>query len=265
MTPRTTRHLHYGWQIAIAIILVLVVLSFSIPAVRAAISAWLGLSVAPSNQMPATSVTLVAVTPSKPTGTPSPAAPPTTPARETTATTEPATPTPVPTEVTSFVPAEISGLSSQAGWNILVPGSLPDGYQFQSAYLDTNHQMVILTYLVTRPLPDTTDPSLTASKTITLLQAQKNDFVPMQIAPDAQVTDIQVNGQPAVYVIGAWDTEFVPDSNDPNGGQMVSTWRNNLPLKNLYWQVGNIYLAIMTDDDAVSQQELIDMAASIGK
>lgn len=262
MTPRPIRRLHFGWQIAIAILLVFIVLSLSIPSVRAALSAWLGLSVAPSNRMPASAVTLVAVTPVAPTSTSSSPSPTPTSAPAKASPTSLPSPTEVPAAVTTPVPAEISGLSLQAGWNILVPAWLPEGYQFQSAYLDTNHQMVILTFMVTRPLPDST---LTTTKTITLLQALKNDFIPLQVAPDAKVTDVQVNGQPAAWVIGAWDAEFVPDSKDPNGGQMVSTWRNDWPLKNLYWQVGNIYLAIMTDDDAVSQQELIDMAASIGK
>jgi len=125
--------------------------------------------------------------------------------------------------------------------------------------------MLILTYLVTRPLPGASDPSLTSTESITLLQSQANDFVPMQIAPNTNVTDTQVNGLPAAYSMGGWDTEFVKDSTAPNGGKMVSSWRNDLPVKNLYWQVGEIYLALITADGAVSQQELIDMANSIVK
>ncbi len=123
--------------------------------------------------------------------------------------------------------------------------------------------MVILTYLVTRPLPGATDPSLTASKSITMLQALTNDFVPMQVAPATHVEDAQVNGLPAIYAVGAWKTEFVKNDRDPNGGQMVSTWRNDLAVQNLYWQVGKIFLLLVTDDSAVSKQELLDMAASV--
>ncbi len=86
----------------------------------------------------------------------------------------------------------------------------------------------------------------------------------MQIAPDTNVEDIQVNGQPAAYAVGAWDAQFVKDDNDPNGGKMVSTWRNDLPVQNFYWQVGKAYLLLVTDDESVSKQDLIDMAASIG-
>jgi hypothetical protein len=208
----------------------------------------MGLSVAPSEQMPASTVVLVALTPQ---------------------TFIDATEIPVSTRIQSAVTTakstEVNQSSSQPEWDTLTPNFLPEGYQFQSAFYETNQKMLILTYLVTRPLPGATDPSLTSSETITLLQSQKNDFVPMQIAPNTNVIDIQVNGQPASFTMGGWDTEFVKDSAAPNGGIMVSSWRNDLPVKNLYWQVGKIYLALITTDESVSQQELIDMASSIGE
>jgi hypothetical protein len=237
-----------GWLIAVAIILLLIVLILIIPGVHASVSSWMGLSVAPSEQVPASTVVLVALTPQ---------------------TIIDATEIPVSTQVQSPVSTatstEVNQTPSQPEWDTLTPIYLPEGYQFQSAFYDTNLKMLILTYLVTRPLPGATDPSLTSSETITLLQSQKNDFIPMQIAPNTNVTDIQVNGQPAAFTLGGWDTEFVKDSTAPNGGKMVSSWRNDLPVKNLYWQVGKIFLALITTDDAVSQQELIDMASSIGK
>jgi hypothetical protein len=261
-------HTRFAWQLASGLLIVIVLLSLSIPAVRASLSAWLGLSVAPSNQAPANAVTLVAVTPLTPTAakigvdTSTPI-----PATITVSATAAATETIIPTQPANTVgrPAEINQLVTQAGWEILAPGHLPDGYHFESAYYDTNNKMVILTYLVTRPLPGASDPTLTASKTITVIQALKNDFVPMQIAPGTNVEDTQVNGQPAVYTIGAWDTEFVADAQDPNGGKMVSTWRNDLPIKNIYWQVGKVYLTLVTDDDVITKEELIIMAASTGK
>ncbi len=261
MPDPSRRPARFAWQIAAACVLVLAILSFSIPPVRAALSAWLGLSVAPSNQMPAAPVTLVAVTPATPTA----AAPTATPTAQTSpAPTETIAPTRSQT-VGTPIPAEISRLSAQAGWDILAPGRLPEGYHFESAYYDANNKMVMLTYLVTRSLPGATDPSLTASTTITLLQALKNDFVPMQVAPATHVEDTRVNGQPAAYAVGAWDAEFVKDDKDPNGGKMVSTWRNDLPVQNLYWQAGSVYLVLVTNDEAVSKQAFIDMAASIGK
>jgi hypothetical protein len=264
MQSRSAQPIRPGWQLVLVTMIVLALLSFSIPAVRAALSAWLGLSVAPSNQMPASAVTLVAP--------PSPSPAPTL--------TAPATITPAPTQAgptpTSALtqpapaaaepvakPEPVSALAPQAGWEILYPARLPEGYQYQSAYFDANHKMVILTFLVTRPLPG--DASLTASRTITLLQALKNDFVPMQVAPGTSIEDIQVNGQPAAYSIGAWDSEFVKDDKDPNGGKMVSTWRSDLAIQNIYWQVGPVYLALFSDDDSLSKQDLIDMAGSISK
>ncbi len=251
------RPYQFHWIYAAALILLLAVLAIFIPPVRAAVSAWLGLSVAPSNQMPVGAVTLVAAASPTPTTadtlTPEAARP--------SATAAPAQTLPA---LSLQKPAEISQMSAQAGWDILSPSVLPEGYKFEGAYLDTNHQMVVLTYLATRPLPGAADPTLTATSSITLLQAQKNDFVPMQVAPATNIQDVKVNGQPAVYAVGAWDSEFVPDAKDPNGGKMVSTWRNDLAVQNLYWQVGSIYMALVTDDNALSQGQLIDLAASTG-
>lgn len=175
------------------------------------------------------------------------------------------TATPLQSGVISNTPTDLNQLSSLIGWDILTPSFLPDGYHFQSAYYDPNQTLVVLTYLVTRPLPGATDPSLISSETVTLLQSQRNDFVPMQIAPNTNITDTLVNGTPAVFTIGGWDTEFVKDNKAPGGGKMVSSWRNDLPVKNLYWQAGKLYLALITADGVVSQQDLIDMASSLGK
>jgi hypothetical protein len=258
MTKQPSFFARFGWQFAIITLLVLAGLSLTIPTVRASISAWLGLSVAPSNQMPAPAVTLAAVTPDNSGDVLSPAISSTGSAAAT------ATPEAATTLTPSFEkPEAVIQLSPQAGWEILAAGHTPDGYQFQSAYLDQNNQMVILTYLVTRSLPGASDASLTSSKTIALLQALHNDFVPLQIAPDSTLTDILVNGQPAAFTEGAWDSEFVADDKDPQGGKIVSTWRNDLPVKNLFWQVGKVYLAIITDDETLTQQDLINMAESV--
>jgi hypothetical protein len=257
-TKMKNRSSRLAGQFAIGIILVLVVLSLTIPSVRASLSAWLGISVAPSNQIPAQAVTLAVISSQTPAPTSLPSSVQT--SAEPTQTTSSIQ---IPHATSVAKPDEINQMAMQAGWDILVATHLPDGYKYQSAYLDTNHQMVMLTYLATRPLPGAKDPSLTASKTITLLEAQKNDFVPMQIAPTTNVQDIQVNGQPAVYVVGAWDAQFVKDDNDPNGGKMVSTWRNDLQIQNIYWQVGKVYLVLVTDDETVSQQDLIDMASGL--
>jgi hypothetical protein len=161
------------------------------------------------------------------------------------------------------LPTEMGQLASKLAWPLLTPSQLPEGYHFQSAYYDSGHQMAVLTYVATRPLPGSTDSSLTATKTIARLQALKNDFVPLQIAPDTHMDDVQVNDRPGVYALGAWDTQFFPDNTEPNGGKMVSTWRNDLPIQNLFWQVGNVYLALITDDQGLIKQNLVDMAAMI--
>lgn len=252
---RPNRQVRFARQFAVGLAIVIALLTFSIPSVRAALTTWLGLSIAPSNQMPAAAVTLVG-------GTPSPSAP-ATPDLAVPSLSNSTPTVPTPTQPATSRPAEVEPLSAQVPWTIVYPAQLPEGYHLASAYWDTNHQMLILTFLSTRPLPDTSDPLLTVTRTITLLQAQRNDFIPMQIAPATIVENVMVKDLPAVYAVGAWDTEFVPDVNAPNGGTMVSTWRNDLQIHNLYWQVGNVYLALLTDDDALNQPGLIQLAASM--
>lgn len=256
MTDPTTTHKRPIWQIAVVVILALFAISLLVPGVRASLSAWLGLSVADSDQVPASPVTLVAVTSTPPasqtggaTGAPS--------STQAGSKSEP---------TASLIDiSDLNQLASQAGWEILTPGWLPDGYKFQSAYFDPNQKMVFLTYLVTRALPGSNDPSLTTSKTITLLQALKNDFVPMQVAPKTNVEDAEVNGIPAAYAMGAWDTEFVQDETDPSGGKLISTWRNDLQVQNIFWQDGKVYLVLLTDDEALSRRDLLEMASSINR
>jgi hypothetical protein len=242
----------YRWLIVVVIILLLIVISMAVPGVRASMSAWLGLSVATASQVPVAPVTLEAVLASPP-------------AAITPATAGYIPTTSEPTGVSIAPPAGLSQLSTQIGWDVLTPSYIPAGYHYQSAYFEPDQKMLVLTYLVTRPLPGTNDPTLTSSETITFLQSQKNDFVPMQIAPNTVVTDTLVNSAPAAFTIGGWDTEFIKDNLSPGGGKMVSSWRDDLPVKNLYWQVGNLYLTLITADGAVSQNELIEMASSTGK
>ena len=265
MSDQTSRPPRSWWKITIAILLVLILLALIIPGVRASISNWLGLYVAPSTQVPITPATLTQAIAPTPIGASAKTAVMTALPQTGTDQAVGAYPAPGQPETTLAMAAEIKQLAIAAGWDIPLPSHLPEDYHFQSAFFDTNNKMLILTYLVTRPLPGSSDPSLTSTESITLLQAQRNDFVPMQIAPNTNVTDIQVNGLPAAYTVGGWDTEFVKDNTSPNGGRMVSSWRNDLPVKNLYWQIGKIYLALVTTDAAVSQQDLVDMASSIGK
>jgi hypothetical protein len=256
--PKDSSHL--GWRIVLTIILVLILISLLIPDVRASVRGWLGLSIASSNQMPAAPVTLVAV--NLPTATAAMSS--TQPENNTYPMGTPPADQ-VQLGSSSGIPADTNQQAIQSGLSILTPSFLPQGYTYQSAFFDTNNKALILTYIVTRPLPGSNDPSLTSSETITLIESLKNDFVPMQIAPDTKVTDLLVNGTPAEYTLGGWDTQFVKDSTAPNGGKMVSSWRNDLPVKNLFWQVGKVYLLLVTPDEAVSQQDLMDMAASVGK
>jgi hypothetical protein len=206
---------------------------------------------APTSALPAETATLApaAILASSATPAPTPAAT--------------ATPLPAETAVLKELPAEVRAASALAGWPVLTPARLPKDYTFQSAYFDSNHAMLILTYIATRPLPG--DATLTATKTITLAQALKNDAPPLLVSPGMKAEALQVNGQAGTYGLGAWDSEFVADAQDPNGGKMAYTWRPDLPIQNLYWQVGPVFLVLVTDDESLARQDLVDMAASVGQ
>ena len=256
MTNQTTPRRSTVVQIVLAVIIAIIAISLFVPQVRASLSAWLGLSVAPSDQVPATPAVLIPVTATA-------LANPTFESGAKSASTQ--------TESVAGQATTLSGipdlnqLGSQAGWEILAPSWLPEGYKFQSAHYDPNQKVVFLTYLISRALPDSSDPSLTATKTITFLQALKNDFIPMQVAPSTNVEDVEFNGLPAAYALGAWDTQFVPDDQDPSGGKLISSWRNALQVQNVYWQDGDVYLVLLTDDETLTKQDLLEMASSISR
>ena len=116
MSPRSSKLAHYRLQIAIALALVLAAASLlSIPTVRASLSEWLGLSIAPSNQVPVSAVTLVPVTPPAPTVTTAAAAvQPTRPAPSAAPSASPAQPTssvPQPEQVAQLIRSWIVGKS----------------------------------------------------------------------------------------------------------------------------------------------------------
>jgi hypothetical protein len=256
MTNQTTPRKRPVWQLVLAVIIAMIAISLFVPQVRASLSTWLGLSVAPSDRVPAPPVTLIPIT----------ATPPVNPTLESVGKSA----SPQAQSVTgqgttlSGIP-DLKQLANQAGWDIFTPGWLPEGYKFQSAHYDPNQKVVFLTYLVSRALPDSSGSSLTATKTISFLQALKDDFIPMQVAPATNVEDIEFNDMPAAYAVGAWDTQFVPDDQEPSGGKFISAWRNDLQVQNVYWQDGDVYLVLVTDDETLTKQNLLDMASSISR
>lgn len=139
-----------------------------------------------------------------------------------------------------------------AGWKIKVPTWLPEGYQFHDVQYVSTNKMVLLTFFTTRQLPGN-DPTMTETKTITMIQALHNDVSPLMVAPSTIVHDITINGQPAAYAVGAWENDII-------AGQ--ATWNSAYNLKNIYWQIDNVFLTLNTNDALISQDELLRIAES---
>ena len=233
--------------ILLAAILVLGIAAFSIPSVRAAISAYLGLGIAPGDVVNSPVLTITssgetALATAFPTAQAGLAVPVITPSLESTLPSV----TPIP----------------QAGQATLTPTWLPEGYSFGDKITIPEQKMVVLTYLAKRQLPGN-DPNLTETRTLTLAESPLNTNIPLQVAPSTSLEDITVNGAPAAYAVGAWDSQFVPDPNNPKGGSFQAQWRNDLPIQNVFWQSGPLYLALISDDPALSKDDLIRIASSV--
>lgn len=145
---------------------------------------------------------------------------------------------------------KVDEITNLAGWKIKVPTWLPEGYQFHDAQYVTTNKMVLLNFYTTRQLPGN-DPTVTETKAITMIQALHNDVLPLMVAPSTIVHDISINGQPAAYAVGAWENDIIT-------GQ--ATWNSAYGLKNIYWQIDNIFLTLNTNDALISQDELLRIA-----
>jgi len=224
--------------------------ALTVPSVRASISAFLGLGKSSSDII------------IQPTGTVDISTPvPTAIATQPNATVEVATAQLVGNVVLTAHP-NIQQVTGLAGWSVLTPRYLPEGYHFDSAYYDATNQLIYLSFFATRPLAGS---DLTETKSLTLVEAKRNDIVPLMVAPSATIEDVIVAGTPAAFVIGAWDSTFVSNASEPNGGHMEWNWRNDLQVQNLFWQNGDVYLVLITDDVHVSKYELLKLADSIGR
>ena len=40
-------------------------------------------------------------------------------------------------------------------------------------------------------------------------------------------------------------------------------WRNDLQVQNVFWQVGTVYVVLISDDLAVSREDLLKTAGSV--
>ena len=68
---------------------------------------------------------------------------------------------------------------------------------------------------------------------------------------------------PGAYALGGWDSEFVADSSEANGGHFEAAWNSSLKAQNIYWQSGDVALVLITDDPQISKRDLLAMAASV--
>jgi len=167
-------------------------------------------------------------------------------------------PTPTPKPENPFFTADVlTALSAQAGWNVLAPSVIPEGYTpGDVSYLDADKQ-VVMTFLVTRSLPGGV-PALTETKTLTLVQSTNVEAVVFQLPADAAIKPVTINDQPGGLVHGAWDSQF-----DQAANSFSYTWREDLGVTGIYWQAGDIHLALISNDDALNDEQLVQIAEQV--
>jgi hypothetical protein len=208
--------------VAASLVVLALVVTLGSPEARASLSAWLGLGVSPS----------AVVTP----------------------------PAVKPSELVSSV--TLADISRSAGWTVVAPAWVPEGYRVGSTNYDSRNGLVYLSFRATRQLPGG-DPKLTQTKALSLVQSRQNTVIPLQVAQTTSVQDVTVSGQPAAYAVGAWKSEFVPKAGEPGGGHMEARWRSDLAVQNVFWQVGSVYVVLISDDAAVTRQDLLKVADSV--
>lgn len=225
------------------IVFVFIAIIASFTPLRTVLGAWLGFNRAPGETVIQTPVAVTVL----PVDTQAAAA------------TLPAASTPASTP--RSVDPKIERVSRDAGWAILQPAWLPEGYTFSEILFDDKNKMVTLSYLAQRRLPGS--DGLTETKQITLTQAQAGDQIPLQAAPSASLVEIQLGSKTGAYALGGWKSEFIADQNEANGGHFQATWDGALNVQNLFWQAGGVYLVLISDDPQVSKDDLVKMASSV--
>ncbi len=263
-TKLTTQLRRIGLGLALAAVFIAAFI-LAVPLVRASLSSFFGLGISPSNNLvqPTGTIDLSTPPPAQPaTDTPQPA-----PSATSSATQPPAEPSATPGAVESqpgglnlTANPNIQQVTELSGWQAVTPGYLPEGFHFDSAYYDATNKLIMMSFFATEKLAGS---DLTATLSLTLVQAKHNDVVPLMAAPGSAIQDVKVGEAPAAYVTGAWDSNFVANASETNGGHMEWNWRSDLPIQNVFWQVGDIYLVLITDATSLSQEELLKTAASI--
>ncbi|HYF65642.1 MAG TPA: hypothetical protein VD886_22630 [Herpetosiphonaceae bacterium] len=153
-------------------------------------------------------------------------------------------------------PGWLAALSARVGWTVRLPTALPDGYRFESAVEDAGNEQVIVTYLASQVIDATS--GLTATSALTLIESKRNTSLPLIVAPQTAVEPVAVGERGGAYALGAWDSEY-----DPETDAFVARWRSDLAVANLFWERDGVYYVLITDNPAVSRADLIAAAASV--
>ena len=125
-----------------------------------------------------------------------------------------------------------------AGYDVLLPTYLPDGFEFVEADVISMAQLVMLKYQ-------------NAAVKINITEQPLTEISPQEVGASAEIQDMSIQrGDQTVigqYVQGSWVFNLAPGTPTPAPGQALSDvgeWRSDIPERRLQWQENGIFYEV---------------------
>ena len=140
-------------------------------------------------------------------------------------------PTPFDSAI-AWQPQEIIDVQAQAPYSVLVPTSLPTGYEFVGATYDANSQMISLNYTLAGENP--------LYRNLVIKIHPEGSFGADEVGASAIIQPISINGIDGQYVQGWWDKVGTDES-----GQATVEWNANLGMHRVKWTQDNLVFEVL--------------------
>lgn len=138
-------------------------------------------------------------------------------------------------------------LSTRAGFRVLLPTSLPVGCVNKGSFSFAEVSVIAINY-----------------SCVSLSEKKGGDIAAPPVAPGS-LTEVSVNGTPALYVDGAWAQEPAAGATPPTGPKLDPAanfvWRRGL-IQQLYFERDGVVVHL-TADNSITRAEFIRIAESV--
>jgi hypothetical protein len=142
-------------------------------------------------------------------------------------------------------------LKASAGFDVIAPPELPQGYSLQTAAYDKGSGNVVLTYT-------------------TNIEEKRHLFVVITEAQGLNTNDIGFQAQVDAVSFGSWTGELVQGGWMAADGQAFEAWDNDVPLVTLRWSDSGVTFTVQvtllqepTHSQVSSREEALSIAQSL--